>query len=150
MASDHRPIRNGRTPTAEQASTGSLVSSHGIELEDLTFDRVQRFLRHLEEGRGNRVPTRNQRLAALHTFFEYVGSRTPEMFGMCQQIAAIPTKRTPAPATQFLERDEIAALLSVMSGVRAARPTPCPSLSQRTSPPPTGSFANPAINLPFR
>ena len=40
----------------------------GIELDDLTFDRVQRFLRHLEEGRGNGVPTRNQRLAALHTF----------------------------------------------------------------------------------
>jgi len=63
----------------------------GIELEDLTFERVQRFLRHLEDGRGNRVPTRNQRLAALHTFFEYVGSRAPEMFGVCQQIAAIPT-----------------------------------------------------------
>ena len=84
----------------------------GIEIEDLTFDRVQRFLRHLEDGRGNRVPTRNQRLAALHTFFEYVGSRAPEMFGTCQQIAAIPTKRTPPPATQFLERDEIAALFA--------------------------------------
>jgi integrase/recombinase XerD len=84
----------------------------GIEIEDLTFDRVQRFLRQLEDGRGNRVPTRNQRLAALRTFFEYVGSRAPEMFGTCQQIAAIPTKRTPPPATQFLERDEIAALFA--------------------------------------
>ncbi|MGA7122670.1 MAG: tyrosine-type recombinase/integrase [Polyangiaceae bacterium] len=84
----------------------------GIELEDLTFDRVQRFLRHLEEGRGNRVPTRNQRLAALHTFFEYLCSRAPEIFAVCQQIAAIPTKRTPPPATQFMERDEIAALFA--------------------------------------
>src|SRR5580693_8203727 len=33
--------------------------------------------RQLEEGRGNRVPTRNQRLAALHTFFEYVCTRAP-------------------------------------------------------------------------
>jgi integrase/recombinase XerD len=95
----------------------------GIELEDLTFDRVQRFLRHLEDSRGNRIPTRNQRLGALHTFFEYVGSRAPEMFGMCQQIAAIPTKRTPAPATQFLERDEIAALFARLpsSGRHAVR-----------------------------
>ena len=95
----------------------------GIELEDLTFDRVQRFLRHLEEGRGNRVPTRNQRLAALHTFFEYVGSRAPEMFAVCQQIAAIPTKRTPAPATQFLERVEVAALFARLpsSGRHAVR-----------------------------
>ena len=95
----------------------------GIELEDLTFDRVQRFLRHLEEGRGNRVPTRNQRLAALHTFFEYVCSRSPEIFAVCQQIAAIPTKRTPAPATQFLERDEVAALFARLpsSGRHALR-----------------------------
>jgi site-specific recombinase XerD len=95
----------------------------GIELEDLTFDRVQRFLRHLEEGRGNRVPTRNQRLAALHTFFEYVCARAPEIFAVCQQIAAIPTKRTPAPATQFLERDEIAALFARLpsSGRHALR-----------------------------
>lgn len=94
-----------------------------IELEDLDFDRVLRFLRHLEDGRGNRVATRNQRLGALHTFFEYVGSRAPEMFGMCQQIAAIPTKRTPAPATQFLERDEIAALFARLpsEGRRAVR-----------------------------
>ena len=28
----------------------------GMELEDLTFDQVQRFLRHLEERHGNRVP----------------------------------------------------------------------------------------------
>jgi len=83
-----------------------------IELEELTFDRMQHFLRHLEDGRGNGIPTRNQRLAALHTFFEYVGSRAPEMFTVCQQIAAIPTKRTPAPPTQFLERDEIAALFA--------------------------------------
>jgi site-specific recombinase XerD len=95
----------------------------GIELEDLTFDRVQRLLRHLEDGRGNHVPTRNQRLAALHTFFEYVGSRAPEMFAVCQQIAAIPTKRTPAPVTQFLERDEIAALFARLpsSGRHAVR-----------------------------
>jgi integrase/recombinase XerD len=95
----------------------------GIELEDLSFDRVQRFLRHLEEGRGNRVPTRNQRLAALHTFFEYVCSRAPEMFAVCQQIAAIPTKRTPAPPTLFLERDEIAALFARLpaSGRHALR-----------------------------
>jgi site-specific recombinase XerD len=34
------------------------------------------------------------------------------MFATCRQIAAIPTKQTPVPATQFLERDEIAALLA--------------------------------------
>ena len=54
-----------------------------LSLEDLTFDRVLRFLRHLEEARGNHGRTRNQRLAALHTFFEYLAGRAPELLGVC-------------------------------------------------------------------
>ena len=49
--------------------------SHG--LADLSFDRVLAFLRHLEEARHNQIRTRNQRLAALHTFFEYLASTGP-------------------------------------------------------------------------
>ncbi len=82
-----------------------------LMLEDFTLDRVLRFLRHLEETRGNHARTRNQRLAALHTFFEYVANRVPEMLGICQQVAAIPTKRSPLPEIRYLERDEISALL---------------------------------------
>jgi len=81
-------------------------------LEDLTFDRVLRFLRHLEDHRGNRVQTRNQRLAAVHTLFEYIATRAPEMLTTCQQVAAIPSKRTPPPETKFMESDEIAALFA--------------------------------------
>ena len=56
-------------------------------LEDFTADRVLRFLRHLEEGRHNHARTRNQRLAAVHTFFQYVASRVPEMLDRCERSA---------------------------------------------------------------
>ena len=49
---------------------------HGVShltLEQLTFDRVLDFLRDIEHVRHNGVSTRNQRLGALHTFFEYLG-----------------------------------------------------------------------------
>ena len=82
-----------------------------LRLEDLTLDRVLSFLQHLEEVRGNQVQTRNQRLAALHTFFEYIARRAPEMLAVGQQVAAIPIKRTTPPEIRYLERDEIAALL---------------------------------------
>ena len=49
-----------------------------LQLEDLTLERVLAFLRHMEHDRHNSVPTRNQRLAALRTFFEYLGRRSPE------------------------------------------------------------------------
>ena len=58
-----------------------------LSVEDLTFDRVLGFLRYLEHDRGNHARTRNQRLAALHTLFEYIARREPEMLGVCQQVA---------------------------------------------------------------
>jgi len=82
-----------------------------LTLGDLTYDRVVRFLRHLEQDRGNHVRTRNQRLAALHTFFEYIAGRSPEMLATCQRVTAIPMKRAAPPETRFLERDEVEDLL---------------------------------------
>jgi integrase/recombinase XerD len=82
-----------------------------LSVEDLSFERVLRFLRYLEDERHNHVRTRNQRLAALHTLFEYIAGREPQMLGVCQQVTAIPMKRAAPAQTHFLERDEITALL---------------------------------------
>jgi integrase/recombinase XerD len=82
-----------------------------LTVADLTFERIVGFLRHLEHDRGNHARTRNQRLAAIHTLFEYIATREPEMLIVCQQVNAIPTKRVPPPETRFLERDEIQQLL---------------------------------------
>lgn len=82
-----------------------------LTLADLTFARVLGFLRYLEAERGNHIRTRNQRLAALHTLFEYIAGRAPEMLDVCHQVAAIPMKRVAPPETRFLERDEIDELL---------------------------------------
>ena len=94
---------------------------------DLTFERVLGFLRHLEDDRGNHARTRNQRLAALHTLFDYIATRDPEMLGVCQRVAAIPMKRAAPAETRFLERDEIeaaAAPPAPRGSARAAGPSP--------------------------
>jgi integrase/recombinase XerD len=83
-----------------------------LALQDLTFGRVKAFLQYLEGERKNNIRTRNQRLATLHTFFEYVARRMPEMLPVCEQVAAIPMKRVHSPETTFLEREEIASLLA--------------------------------------
>jgi integrase/recombinase XerD len=87
-----------------------------LKLEDLTFQRVLGFLRYLEEDRGNHVRTRNQRLAALHTLFDYIAGREPEMLGVCQQVTAIPMKRSAPAGTHFLGRDEVEALFRRLPG----------------------------------
>lgn len=83
-----------------------------LQLADLTFDRVTGFLRHLEQDRGNQVRTRNQRLAAVHSLFEYLAGRDPELLGTCQRVAAIPMKRAAPAETRFLEKDEVEDLLT--------------------------------------
>lgn len=79
---------------------------------DLTFERVQGFLSHLEQERGNHIRTRNHRLAVLHSFFDYLAGRAPEMLAVCQRVAAIPAKRAAPPETDFLEREEVAELMA--------------------------------------
>jgi site-specific recombinase XerD len=83
-----------------------------LPLEALTLDRVIAFLRHIEQDRHNRVPTRNHRLASLRTLFEFLGRRAPQMLHVCQQVALIPTKRTPLPETHFLDREQVQSMFA--------------------------------------
>jgi site-specific recombinase XerD len=48
----------------------------------------------------------------MHTFFDYLGGRVPEMLAIAERVAAIPTKRVAPPETRFLERDQIGALFA--------------------------------------
>ena len=84
-----------------------------LDLEHVTTEAVLSFLNHLEEQRHNCVPTRNVRLAALHAFFSYVGSRYPEKSQQVQAILAIPLKRGGLQRPiDYLEGAELAALFS--------------------------------------
>lgn len=94
-----------------------------LSLQDLTFERVLSFLSHLEGERGNHIRTRNQRLAVLHTFFDYLALRSPEMLDVAERVSAIPVKRTPPPETTYLLPDEIETIFRNLptEGVHALR-----------------------------
>lgn len=78
-----------------------------LVLEDLSSERVLDFLSMIETTRNNHVSTRNQRLAALHTFYRYLAVHHLEMLAEAERVEAIPSKRTVPPQTHYLERDEI-------------------------------------------
>lgn len=66
--------------------------------EHLTFSRIHAetikdFLFWIENTRGVRINTRNQRLAAIHSFYRYVQSEHPEILFECQKILGIPFKK---------------------------------------------------------
>src|SRR6266511_3916175 len=83
-----------------------------LALEDPDADLVGAFLQHLEKNRGNGVPTRNARLAALHSFFKYAAYVHPEHAALIQRVLAIPAKRCQRALVSFLDRAELQALLA--------------------------------------
>ncbi len=85
--------------------TGKKLSR--VNLEDLTCKQVVAFLDALEKRRHNHIRTRNQRLAVLRAFFEYVVHRVPECVQEAHRIATIPAKRVPPPEMRYLDRDEV-------------------------------------------
>mgnify|MGYP001823801299 CR=1 FL=1 len=88
-----------------------------LHLQDLSAARVRRFLSFLEQERHNHVHSRNQRLAALKTFFDFLATQSPEHFAEAEAVVAIPVKRSPPPSTVFLERDEVQALFASLPTV---------------------------------
>jgi site-specific recombinase XerD len=83
-----------------------------LTLDDLNVSFIGNFLDHLETRRKNSARTRNIRLAAIHSFFQYVAFEDPSHALLCQRILAMPTKRHERRPIEFLNREEVEALLA--------------------------------------
>jgi integrase/recombinase XerD len=84
-----------------------------LTLDDLNVSFIGDFLDDLERRRKNSARTRNIRLAAIHSFFHYVALEEPAHALLCQRILAMPSKRHERRPIEFLNREEIDALLAV-------------------------------------
>jgi site-specific recombinase XerD len=85
--------------------------------EKLTLDRIDAtaiagFLDWLETGRHNSVSTRNQRLAAISSFYRWVQSQDPAQMACCQDVLAIPAKKQAHPAVNHLSVEQTRRLLA--------------------------------------
>lgn len=83
-----------------------------LELKNLDASFIGEFLNHLEKDRGSSARSRNQRLAAIRSFFHYISLYVSEYIALIQQVLAIPNKRYEKKIVKYLERSEIEALLS--------------------------------------
>jgi len=83
-----------------------------LDFADLDATTVGGFLHHLEVGRGNSVRTRNARLSAIHSFFEFAALHHPEHAGLIRRVLAIPEKRFHSATIAYLTRPEVDALLA--------------------------------------
>lgn len=84
-----------------------------VTLEMLTVGLVEGFLLYLENTRGVGTSTRNQRLAAVHSFIAYLQKKELSCFDRCSAILAIPFKKTSQPEMAWMSIREIGLLLAV-------------------------------------
>ena len=90
-----------------------------VTVEQVDATVVRGFLAHLEEERGNSISSRNQRLAALHSLFRFIGRLVPELVDHAAQIQAIPLRRTATPVMPYLDKHEMDTLIAVPDRSRA-------------------------------
>ena len=83
-----------------------------IDIEDIGVEEVIAFLKYLEKNRGNRIGTRNDRLSAIHSFFRYLCRQYPEYLDKSHRILGIPFKRMSTRPIEYLDFDEVTALLN--------------------------------------
>lgn len=84
----------------------------GLPLAALDADAVLAFLDHLERDRTMQPRSRNNRLAAIRSFFRLVALRVPDRLGQVTRVMAIPVKRGDKRLVSYLTRDEVKALLA--------------------------------------
>jgi len=88
------------------------IASEAIEMQMISPELVLDFLDTLERERQNGPATRNQRLAAIKTFFHFLARHTPELMHHNERIQAIRAKRTDHRPPPSLTVEEVAAILA--------------------------------------
>ena len=82
-----------------------------LTVGDLMPEKIIAFLDGLEQHRGNDAATRNVRLSAIHSFFDYLGAGWPEHLDQARRVLAITFKRTDHRTIDYLEAEEMRTLL---------------------------------------
>jgi len=82
-----------------------------ISFASLTVLSIKDFLHWLETSKNVSITTRNQRLAAIHSFFRYTQTENPEILFESQKILGIPFKRKQQQMILHLSMNQLAYLL---------------------------------------
>jgi integrase/recombinase XerD len=83
-----------------------------LDLVDLDATVISGFLAHLETERGAGVRTRNARLTAIRSLFQFASFQHPEHAALIGRVLSIPPKRADRAIVTFLTDAEIEALLA--------------------------------------
>jgi len=83
-----------------------------IKFEGIDAPLIAAFLDDLQNRRGISARSRNIRLAAIRSFFNFAALEMPALSAQIQRVLAIPTKRYTRAEVSFLTHPEVEALLA--------------------------------------
>lgn len=119
---EYLPNQRAYSPNTIQSYRDSLkllllfiAGKHGrvsdLAVTDLSPAKITAFLDHLETKRGNGAATRNVRLSAIHSFFDYLGMENPEHIDQTDRVLNVRFKRIDHRIIDYLQVDELRAIL---------------------------------------
>lgn len=83
-----------------------------LAINMITEELILDFLDYLEQERNNTPKTRNQRLAAIKTFFRFTAGQEPNLIEVCERVCNISKKKTAHKLIESLENDEVKAIMN--------------------------------------
>jgi site-specific recombinase XerD len=87
------------------------LNADELNMESIDDKTILAFLDNLEKNRGNLPRTRNQRLAAIISFYRYLALQEPTLMDACKRICAIRAKKTDHKVIEALTEAEVEAIL---------------------------------------
>jgi site-specific recombinase XerD len=91
------------------------ITADELDMETINDGLVLAFLDSLEQQRGNSPRTRNQRLAAIRSFYRYLALQEPTLMDACRRICSIRAKKTEHKIIEALNEQEVQAILSAVA-----------------------------------
>jgi integrase/recombinase XerD len=92
-------------------SDGRSIPPDKLTLDLIDAAAITGFLNWLEAERHNSISTRNQRLAAISSFYRWLQSQDPARMADCQAILAIPAKKKARAGVNHLTAGQTRRLL---------------------------------------
>lgn len=88
------------------------ITPYRLEITNFNYDVILEFLDYLETNKKVSISTRNNRLAAIKSFFKYVSYREPKYVEICSSISEISKKKSISKPLNYLSIEAITNLLS--------------------------------------
>lgn len=92
-----------------------------IECDDINSEVIIEYLEWMEKTRNISISTRNQRLAAIKSFYKYVSKKSPSMIYTCSSIIGLDAKKGSNRMIPYLDMDQITILIEYLKEYRSMK-----------------------------